>query len=365
MQESGVVGSAAPVFGPATKEHYDTAKWAMTSATEVIPDPIANARRRDEGQPAILKPSPRFNYLPSLVTILHSIPAFRNALLAPGITQRSYWMGDDWWRGSPAIPARTIDTLAGVEEAHSLDMLHETQRLMAFLDKSDRAYATVSSMLELDAWKQSRIKPTDEDDDLIKFLLVWSAAYEAQVPNSQLDGWLRSVVIIGDEHVQNFVLEAVVTRESSATNRSIYDILDDHLFSSATGSAHISRISSVLIFRLTSATTDAQGIGCRVPATLYPDRYLESNKPVIDGIFRDLKQYEDHVKDIEAKAQKLRFHTPKKEKAKPIETLKLLETTMKTYKTQQGEENVDPKDAKVLSQLQTLYQSVESKLAGE
>jgi len=366
MQESGVIGSSEPVFGPATKEHYDTAQWAMVpTSTEVIPDPIATARQREVGQPAVLKPSPRFNYLPPLIAILHSIPVFRNAFLAPDITQRNYWMGDDWWKGSPAIPARIIDTLAGVEEAHALDILHEAQRLMAFLDKSDRAYATVSSMLELDAWKESRPKMEDDDDDLLKFLLLWSAAYEAQVPDAHLDGWLRSVVDVDDKPEKFFVLDASVIREGALPDRSLYDVLDDTLFASATGSAHISNISKVLILRLTSATTNAQGLGCRVPATLYPDRYLEANKPVIDGMFRDVKQYEDQLRDIDTATNRLKFHTPKKENAKPVESLKLIETSMKAFKPKEGEDSTDSKDAATFAKLQTLYQSVESKLAGE
>ncbi|KAH5578003.1 hypothetical protein HBI26_135220 [Parastagonospora nodorum] len=363
-QESGVVGGSKPAFGPANQDYYPAETWAMVpTSTEVIPDPSPSQRKREEGHPAILKPSPRFNYLPALISILHSIPLFRNALLAPNITQRNYWMGDDWWKGSPALPARVTDTAAEREEAHSLDIIYEAQRLMAFLDNSDRAYATVSSMLELDAWKESRPTMEDEDDDLIKFLILWSAAYEAQVPAAQLNGLIRSIVKIGNDTVENFVLDASVVREGTKKDYSIYDVLDEHLFSSATGSAHLSEPSKVLILRLTSATTNAQGLGCRIPATLYPDRYLEANKPVIDAMFGDMKKYEDDVKEVEATIQRLKYHTPKKEKAKKVGTLKLLETSMKAFKPQTENETPDPKDAMVLSQLEALHQSIEAKLA--
>jgi hypothetical protein len=335
----------------------------VPTSTEVIPDPTPSQRKREEGHPGILKPSPRFNYLPALISILHSIPLFRNALLATNVTQRSYWMGDDWWKGSPALPARIIDTTAEREEAHGLDILYETQRLMAFLDKSERAYATVSSMLELDAWKESRPTMEDEDDDLVKFLLLWSASLEAQVPDAQLNGLLRSVVDVGNNSVENFVLDASVVREGTKSDYSIYDVLDDNLFSGATGSAHISQPSKVLILRLTSATTNAQGLGCRVPATLYPDRYLEANKPIVDSMFGDMKKYEDEVKEIDANIQRLKYHTPKKEKAKKVETLKLLETSMRAFKPETEDEIPDPKDVEVLSHLQALYQSIEAKLA--
>ncbi|KAH7386864.1 hypothetical protein DE146DRAFT_665859 [Phaeosphaeria sp. MPI-PUGE-AT-0046c] len=362
-QESGLIGNSNPVFGPATKEYYDTAQWAMVpTATEVIPDPIPSQRKREEGQPAILKPSPRFNYLPALLAILHSIPLYRNALLASQVSQRSYWMGDEWWKGNPALPARVIDT-ADREAVHGLDILHETQRLMAFLDKSDRAYATVSSMLELDAWKESRPKIEDDDDDLLKFLMLWSSALEAQVPGVQLNGLLRSVINIGDDEVENFVLDASVVREGSRSNLSLYDVLDDQLFSGTPGSAHVASISKVLILRLNSATTNAQGLGCRIPATLYADRYMNSNKAVIDSMFHEMKQHEEEIQKLNAMVQGLKYHIPKKDKAKPVETLKLLKTSMKAFEARDGDEDFYPKNAAVLSQLQTLYQSIETKLA--
>lgn len=366
-QESGLIGNSNAVFGPANKEYYDTAQWAMVpTATEVIPDPIASQRKREEGQPAILKPSPRFNYLPALIAILHSIPLYRNALLASGITQRSYWMGDEWWKGNPALPARVIDN-ADREAAHSLDILHEVQRLMAFLDKSDRAYATVSSMLELDAWKESRPQLEDEDDDLLKFLLLWSSAFEAQVPGVNLDGLLRSIISIGEDKVPNFVLDASVVREGSRADYSLYDVLDDHLFSGVgpNASAHVASISKVLILRLNSATTNAQGLGCRIPATLYADRYMVSNKPIIDSMFHDMRQHETEIKSLDAMVERLKFHKPQKDKVKPVETLKLLKTSMKAFEPRDSDEDPDPKDAAVLTQLQTLYQSIEAKLASK
>jgi hypothetical protein len=213
---------------------------------------------------------------------------------------------------------------------------------------------------------ESRPKLDDEDDDLLRFLLLWSAAFESQVPGAQLDGLIRSVVNIGNESVQNFVLDAPVSRASGKSDLSIYDVLDDQLFSADTGSgAHISKISKVLILRLNSATTNAQGLGCRVPATLYPDRYMEINKPVIDSMYSDMKKYEDQLTEIDTTVQRLKYHAPKKGKVKKVDTLKLLETSMRAFKSREGEETSDPKDAAVLSQLQSLYQSIESKLSGE
>jgi hypothetical protein len=365
-QESGVTGNANPVFGPATKDYYDTAQWAMvpsSTANAIIPDPDPQQRKRAAGEPAILKPSPNFNYLPALVAILHSIPLYRNMFLAPNITTSHYWMGDDWWRGSPEMPTRILDT-SDISTAYELDVIHEVQRLMAFLDKSDRAYATVSSMMELEAWKQAQLALSDPDDDVLKFLMLWSGAYEAQHPNTQLDGLIRSVVNLGSSQVQNFVLATTVTR-GLKPNLSLYDVLDDQLFSADTGSAHIMSISQVLILRLDSSRTDAKDLGCRIPATLYVDRYLERNKPVIEILRQDHALMQQHLDELERKTKRLAYHIPKKEHAKPLDTLKMLETSMKAFKFKDGDEDSSSKDAATLAQLKALHQSIETKLAGK
>ncbi|KAF1850822.1 uncharacterized protein K460DRAFT_350828 [Cucurbitaria berberidis CBS 394.84] len=363
-QESGVIGNSKPVFGPAKRDHYDSSQWALVStATEVISDPVPSQRQREEGQPAILKPSPSFNYFPALIPILHSIPLFRNALLAPGVVQNDYWVGEDWWKGSPSPPARIIDTTIGIAEEYGLDIIHETQRLMAFLDNTDRVYGSTGSMLELDAWKESRPPIEDPDDDLLKFLVLWGFAYQSQVADAQLDGILRSTFNAGGAIRESFVLDSTVTRVQSKPDLSIYDVLDDTLFSSVTGSAHIVDISNILIFRLTSAKTDATDLGCRIPATLYVDRYLEKNRHVIDGMYRDMKQYEDQLKDIDTQEQRLKYHTPKKQGVNRIESLKLLQTSMKAFQPPKDGSDVNSQDAVVLSQLQNLFQSLESRLA--
>jgi hypothetical protein len=349
-QETGVTGAA---FGPATKDFYDSSQWAMVpTATAYIEDPVPAQRQRLDGQPAILKPSPNFNYLPALIPILHSIPQFRNALLS-GATQKSYWVGDDWWRGSAVARGRVVDTTVDDADALGLDVVEEIQRLMAFLDNTDRAYATVESLLQLDAWKESRPKLEDPDDDLLKFLLIWSEAYQKQA-QCELNGVLRSVVSAGGSNFESFVLDSTITKRESGRTPDVYDVLDDTFFATQEGSAHIVDISNVLILRLSSSRPDGNDLGCRVPATLYADRYLEQNRPIIDAMFEEMRRYECQLKDIKDQTDMLKYHTLAKKK--PVESLKLLQTSMKAFQSSSN-------DAAVLAQLQALYDSIQGKLA--
>ncbi|KAF2994593.1 hypothetical protein E8E13_001864 [Curvularia kusanoi] len=365
-QESGVTGNSKPVFGPATQNHYDTASWAMvpvTTASEFIADPVPSKRQREEGQPAILKPSSRFNYFPAMLTILHSIPQFRNALLSPAVSQDDYWVGEEWWKGNPTGQSRITDTAVGWDEARGLDIIYETQRLMAFLDNTDRAYTTIESMLDMDAWKELQAPNLeDPDDDLLRFLVLWSTAYAKQDPDFKIDGVLRSVVN-AQQRVESFVLDSTVTKRDGR-DTDIYDVLDDTFFPSpdGTASAHIMDISNVLIFRLEGAKQDSNELGCRIPATLYADRYLEKNRHVIQSMFDAMAGHSSQLERIKDQTDRLKYHTPAKRNSKKIDSLKLLKTSMKAFQAPENAE-VDPKHAATLSHLQTLYESIESKLA--
>ncbi|KAJ4350558.1 hypothetical protein N0V95_004664 [Ascochyta clinopodiicola] len=364
-QESGVTGSAKPTFGPATRSSYDTANWAMvpaTSASAYIDDPIPSQRQREEGQPAILKPSPRYNYFPAMLAIIHSIPQFRNALLSPAVTQNDYWVGEEWWKGNPSGRTRIFDDSVGWDEAYELDIIYETQRLMAFLDNTDRAYATVESMLETDAWKSLETPSLDDpDDDMLKFLILWSAAYAKHDPKFEINGMLRSVVN-AQQQVNSFVLDSTVTKRHERTP-DIYDVLDDTFFPNPEGTAHIMDISNVLIFRLNSSDQDGNELGCRIPATLYADRYLEKNKSVITAMFDEMASYDAQLSTIKDQTDRLKFHTPAKRNSKTIESLKLIKTSMKAFQPNSEGDEPNAKDAATLSQLQELYESVEGKLA--
>jgi hypothetical protein len=334
------------------------------TASEYIADPIPSHRQREEGQPAILKPSPRFNYFPAMLTILHSIPQFRNALLSPAVTQGDYWVGEEWWKGNPTGRARIMDDSVGWDEAYGLDIIYETQRLMAFLDNTDRAYTTIESMLDMDAWKQLEAPLlADPDDDLLKFLILWSEACAKQDPDFKMDGVLRSVVN-AQQQVNSFVLDSTVSLRVGR-DTDIYDVLDDTFFPNPEGTAHIMNISNVLIFRLEGAKQDTNELGCRVPATLYADRYLEKNKHIIESMYGEIAVHNAKINGIKDQADRLMYHTPAKRNSKKIESLKLIKTSMKAFQPNADEDEINDKDAATLSQLQELHDSIESKLASK
>jgi hypothetical protein len=377
-QESGVIdgsGILKPYFGPAREEYRDTASWAMvpvsnmtpvTKSVEYIPDASIFHQSRDPHMPAFIKPIPNQDYLPALLTIFHTIPLYRNALLTPQVSIDNYWLGEDWWKGGVMTIARTVDTTSGAGPSYELDLLYEVQRLMAFLDMTTRSYASLDSLFQLDAWKESRLGPDESselNDDALKFLMRWAWAYQQHVPDARLDGCLRSSINAGGVLQHSFLLDANVVPRGDITDLHIYDVLDDSFFESSQQHAHITDISDVLVLRL-NASKDGASLDCTIPATLYADRYLESNRNAVDAMFAERRQIEEQLTNISREVDKVKFHKPQRQTSytKPMETLTMLKTSMKAFGPESRGASENPKHTAVLAQLEALYQNVERKL---
>jgi hypothetical protein len=362
-QESGFIGNQKSGFHPATGTNYDEKQWGMVvaSSAELVPDAAPHARKR-ENNPAIIKPVPGPSYLPALLTILHSIPLYRNALLIPQISKQDYGAGEDWWKGNASAPARIIDSSSSNDVVRELDLIHETQRLMAFLDKTDRAYASLGSLMELDAWKDAPALD-DPNDDLLRFLLNWSSAYQSQMPQAEFSGVLRSTVKVGEFHEESFLLDAPVIRQNYGTEQTLYNVLDEVLFADSSRTAHLVDVSNVLIMRLAATNPDATGIDCKIPATFHVDRYMEENKATVTALSSEMKQYKSQLEEIEKKAEKFKYHTTTKTgKSERMDTLKLLKTSMQAFEKMPGQLINDPKDSEVIKQIQSVCDNIERKL---
>ncbi|CAI6333410.1 unnamed protein product [Periconia digitata] len=364
-QESGVVGSGA-AFGPAQQDaYYDNASWAMvpvSQSTEYVPDAALPYQSRSRHQPAILKPSTGPDYLPALLTILHSIPLYRNALLCPKLTIDNYWSGNEWWKGNAEPQPHTIDGNTASASSDEQRMVYEIQRLMAFLDDTERSYASLEAFFQLDAWKQPNSSLEEQaDDDLVKFLLKWSQSYKHHHPDVELDGVFRSTINIGSSVQQCFVLDVEVPAVSNEAfiDRHLYDVLDTALFDSSVHSAHISNASDVLIFRLRS-TQDR--LDCVIPAILYADRYLEENKPFVEDMFAKKKRHEGEIIQADREIDKFQFYKPKKpELPSKLNSLDMIKASMKAFETEAG--GGESGYGVALAQLKSLYERVEQKLA--
>jgi hypothetical protein len=156
-QETGVTGTHTspvnPNFAPAPAgKHYDPNQWALMPAPraetkEITRHPPPQLRKREDGAPAFLRNSLVSYTLSGLLTIMHAIPSAREAFLLRCYLQDDYGHHPKWWDGEKIQSTRIIE----VEDerlrfAEAEEQLIELQRIMAFLDRTDRAYGCIDSL---------------------------------------------------------------------------------------------------------------------------------------------------------------------------------------------------------------------------
>lgn len=188
---SDISFSEPKAFGPATRLHYETDKWAMTlpgtQAEEIHLDPEAVDRKRPDGSPAFLKPSPADHSLPALLKILHVIPMAREALLNRSCLLPDYGCDKTWWDGTAIKRLRIVNVDREDSEIRNDDIIYETQRLMAFLDDTKRAYGSINALASNDAISR------DNSDKLETFLNLWLTATAEAASNTSVADTFETV----------------------------------------------------------------------------------------------------------------------------------------------------------------------------
>ncbi|OCK85488.1 hypothetical protein K432DRAFT_377611 [Lepidopterella palustris CBS 459.81] len=363
-QETGITGNNRPYFGPATKSHYDNNDWALvatgTSTLEFIPDVEPAQRKRQDDEPVFIKPLPNGDYFPALITILHSIPSARNAFLCPLEVSSDYGHDANWWTGTSI--SLSEPTEIGFERTTNpdLELIHETQRIMAFLDRTDRAYGSVESMCLLKGWvRAGDMLNSYNPPDFHRFLFAWDSAIENQVPDYNTDGLFRSTVNANGRIQGSLFLDTTVVHLNPGESISLYDVLDSNLFNDD-GCAFVTKPSNVFILKLTQSNANASRLDVNIPATLYADRYLEENSQAIMAMRQDVMRCEEEIARIEKK--RARIKAPRFDKnGNPVDGLVLLKTSMLAYKPVEGEPE-NPDHTATVQKLQAIVENVERKL---
>lgn len=284
-QETGVtMRTENPHFGRATRDHYDEHSWAMTlfnpSAREAIISPDPEDRRRRGEEPAFLRPSKESTFLAGFLTILHSIPMAREALLLRDKAAYDYGHDPQWWNGQPIKTPRIVSLDNAQEGDNDADeLIYETQRLMAFLDGTQRAFGSTDALIGLNA-----MSGYDPDEGISKFLEGWQQAAVCAAPDNQLTTMFASHAlkrpISGVESPITksfFILDPNVEPEHGQT---LYDVLDRAIWSDVPDEelddVWLQHVSDVLTIRLEITEPQVDSLDVKIPAVFYPDRYMEA-----------------------------------------------------------------------------------------
>ena len=300
------------------------------SERECIQNPDAANRAREPGVPAFLKPTPQAHYLPALLTILQSIPMAKEALLARDLELPDYGANSDWWDGNPIQTSKVVFVDIPSADSEYADLIFETQRLMAFLEQTDRAYGSVQNLLHAKAVRDGGNRPAAD------FLKAWQDAMKEARPNDPLNEIFTSTAV-------NDPLEAAkgqpqtapltefqipVTQQVLDLGGTLYDALDEMVWPEDEGddvpSVHV-QVGEILVARVTSNCQDVVGIGLDVPASFYPDRYFESSISAVQQMRAERISLLSTINQVSQMQAKLSLVENPSDAAKPISGIALVD----------------------------------------
>ncbi|KAG9236630.1 hypothetical protein BJ875DRAFT_455983 [Amylocarpus encephaloides] len=264
-------------FGPANRGEYETGKWEMvpagkSSAQEILHDPEPSERKRDSvTTPAFLRPSVDDHRLGALLTIYYEIPKIREVFLDRKHVLPNYGFNKEWWVGK-AIERPVI--YEDNEPAES-DVTLELQRLMAFLDKTDRSYGSVDALANLEEVKRGQGWAQEKESAVLE---AWRKSQERKSAGMVNKLFSRGVPREAEEgYYKSFAILDLVLPLNDSVQDSIYDIADEVLWPSLAPleldqSPYLSHIADVIAFRIEG---DESKKNIDIPTIWYPDRYLK------------------------------------------------------------------------------------------
>ena len=350
-QESGVTENTRPHFGPATRDYHDTKHWTMTvsgsHAQEILVNPDPGNRKREPGGPAFIKPLPGNSYLPALITILHAIPMAREALLLRDYLLDDYGNSDEWWDGVQVQAPKIVTIDHAPEQLESDDVIFESQRLMAFLDLTDRAYGSAAVLANLEGIRNSGGQETG-------FLDSWHVAAARCSPETVSRSLFESIAykavpgFLDESNAEPFRSISLLVDRTTA-GQSLYEAFDDALWAhndiDDPEHSFVEQIADVFTIHVHRQESDLAGL--KVPAVWYPDRYMKESL----DIAREMRTRKAAVKEVFEKAHqaqtKLKQFMPSMGQQKTVETHNLMRAAIshfsiesETHKSRDGDEEL-------------------------
>lgn len=392
-QVTGVTDAADSSFGVATREYYDTKQWAMTypaaNAQEILLNPVPADRKRGPNTPAFLKPSPAEHRLPALVKILHAIPLSREALLNRNYTLPEYGHDPEWWDGVPIRIPKIVDISPEGQYNDRQEIIHEAQRLMAFLEETDRAYGSADVLANMDGIRGSR-----KSNIIANFLEQWRAATWRVDPNAALLDIFKNegtrLSHYGDEVTENpvfYTLQISVDGDIADIGLSLYEAFDDILWNGNGDNdfeeVFLQTVGDVFILEVSRQRDGKSGLGIDIPAVWYSDRYLPSSGEQAKAMQTGKAAAKREIENIDQTMAKLSTYTPSKVGSNPINGSRILEaatayfqktvSTKSTMGTTKGTAETLPQTSgpdleeytAIAQELEAIANRVEQKLKGK
>ncbi|MCJ1421816.1 hypothetical protein MMC32_008183 [Xylographa parallela] len=340
-QEVGVTDATGAHFGPATEAYYDNDKWAMTAARthaqEIMQNPDPQFRMREKGAPAFLKPSPAGHYVPALVTILHAIPMAREALLSRDYVLSDYGKSDEWWDGLPIESPKIFNLDQTIDEPDREEILFEFQRLMAFLDETERAYGSADVLVNMDG-----IRHVHTSDVEARLLQVWSESVTRVMPDYEMRAVFETSASKDLNDRTIYALDLPVDNVPLDSGSTLYDVLDEAVWTGFKASdeeeIYLEKVPDILVIKARRSGGRGTGLGVKIPATWYADRYLKESLAATKEMRLTKESVTNEINRIEHSQANLSKFQVSGHDGKLVDTAKLLRVAKAHFEKSPGSE---------------------------
>jgi hypothetical protein len=320
-QESGVIGSSGAVFGPANRDHYEPSLWAMTvadsAAVEIIPDVDVQDRTRLENEPAIMKPLGNGDPLPAFITILGQIPLVQKLFVEYGHVLDDYGKDSAWWSGTSIELPETTDMGTNDGTNDDLALLHETQRLMAFMLSTERLYGSLEPLTKLKALENAESleevtsNRTKLHNYIDRFVVAWTHAIKPHEGESHASDLFRTIAQDGETDMSVFTMEVALDQITETEPKDLYDAVDDMIWAhdgdgSQEQEIYLTQLPPILVLRVVK--NNYRNIDIDIPAVWYLDRYTEEHREAAKQMRRTMADCRSHLLEVANQARRLELY---------------------------------------------------------
>ncbi|CEI69082.1 hypothetical protein FVEN_g4151 [Fusarium venenatum] len=319
QQETGLTGTSEPApiqFGPANRESYNTADWAMVptgpaSKKTSVDVPLASKRKRAPGAPAMLvvAGAPDHDHrLGGLLTIMHEISIARNILLNIGDLAATYNYNKGWWKGEEVL---SPDLLTRMQQDGNLNgsksdigFQEEIHRLMAFLDSTERGHGSIVVLADY-------MHPESSGMEKQFYEMLGQRHIETIRPIMQVASLALFHGDTLEEDATFGLLEIEHTHDEYKCIKTLYEALDHVMWSDTLGSETINQDSKVAFFKEMGEVLvlDIAGDGPKdpieIPQEFYPEKYMMSRKDEARRIQYGWRQTKKEMARLEKKKEQL------------------------------------------------------------
>ncbi|KAI9829607.1 MAG: hypothetical protein M1826_005497 [Phylliscum demangeonii] len=181
-------------------------------------------------------------------------------------------------------------------------VVFETQRLMAFLDSTDRSYGSIEGLANL-----PELKGCDPDTAVKDYIELWLEAVQRKDPSMHctlFDSVGVKLLTPTKEELSRLPFTVLDLKEDHAADKAaytLYDALDDMIWEGHTDAnetvVYLESVGDIFPIRLARPASAGRGIA--IPAIWYPDRYLAEAKDQTMEIKKQRDSVEEKIKEMD------------------------------------------------------------------